>query len=152
MQDWVFQSTLLIALKFAVIGFIHTALFMVVMEGALKQKSNLLFMPITFMETAFPKRIHRGALAILIGLIVAGLGKLALDHLGVQTLLVVNAGFLTIWYVEAGLMLARGFFKRLLGHDLPQPMVTFVSFVLMVNAGYFTLMFIVSLMRSSTMV
>ena len=45
-------------------------------------------------------------------------------------------------------MLAFGFFARLFDDELPFEIRFFVSFVIMVNAGYFTLMFLVSLLRA----
>lgn len=144
--------TELIHLKLALIGLIHSALFLAVMEGALRQNSSLYFIPAPRLRAVLPQRLQRVGVAVLTGLCVAGLSLMMVNAFGLQTMMVLNAALLTLWYLEAGLMLARGFFTRLLGHDLPPSMVTFVSFVLMVNAGYFTLMFMMALMRSSSFV
>lgn len=150
-QD-IMDTTALILFKLTIIGLIHSALFLALMEGALRQKSSLFFITSTRLNQNLPQVFHRVGIAILVGLIVAGLSMLFIQFSGLQTMMVFNAAALTLWYLEAGLMLARGFFTRLLGHDLPPSMVTFVSFVLMVNAGYFTLMFMISLMRSSSII
>jgi hypothetical protein len=76
------------------------------------------------------------------------LSSVGASQIGPQTLLVVNAGFLTIWYIECAILLTDGFFARLFEDELPFEIRLFVSFVVMVNAGYFTLMFIVSLLRA----
>ena len=78
---------------------------------------------------------------------VAGLAKL-----GPQTLLIINAAFLTLWYVECAILLALGFFARLFDEELPFEITLFISFLVMVNAGYFTLMFLVSLLRAPTFI
>ncbi len=39
-------------------------------------------------------------------------------------------------------MLSRGFFKRLLDDTLQLEIRTFICFIVIVNAGYFTLMFL----------
>lgn len=90
------------------------------------------------------------ALAILSGVVVAG-ASMAAHVFSVMTVLVVNAGFLTLWYLELALVAGRRFFTRLLGDDLPRELCIFVGFVLATNGGYFTLMFIAALFRSKTL-
>ena len=70
------------------------------------------------------------------------------DYFGLITMFFITAGFLTIWYLELAIILANGFFKRLFDEDMPFEITLFISFVVMVNAGYFTLMFLVSVIRS----
>ena len=70
------------------------------------------------------------------------------DYFGLTTMFFITAGFLTIWYLELAIILANGFFKRLFDEDMPFEITLFISFVVMVNAGYFTLMFLVSVIRS----
>ena len=81
----------------------------------------------------------------MLGVSIAVLSSFSAVQLGPQTLLIVNAAFLTLWYVECAILLASGFFAKLFGDELPFEIRFFVSFVIMVNAGYFTLMFLVSL-------
>ena len=84
----------------------------------------------------------------MLGVSIAVLSSFSAVQYGPQTLLIVNAAFLTLWYVECAILLAFGFFARLFDDELPFEIRFFVSVVIMVNAGYFTLMFLVSLLRA----
>ena len=61
---------------------------------------------------------------------------------GAHTVVILNACILSLYVIEYAILLSKGFFKRLLGDELPPEMLLFVCFVLMVNAGYFALMFL----------
>ena len=50
------------------------------------------------------------------------------------------------------ILLAYGFFKRLFDSELPFEITLFVSFVVMMNAGYFTFMFILSILRAPKLI
>ena len=95
-----------------------------------------------------PNIYHRAGGGLVMGASVAFLSSIAATQIGPQTLLVLNAGFLTLWYIECAIALTHGFFARLFEDALPFEIRLFVSFVVMINAGYFTLMFIVSLLRA----
>ena len=150
MDDYfAFQSEDLFFSKLMVIGIIHTILSFIVLEGALRQSRRyVFFFPARFFVRLLSSPYHRGGGSIIIGTAVAVLSSVGASQIGPQTLLVVNAGFLTIWYIECAILLTDGFFARLFVNELPFEIRLFVSFVVMVNAGYFTLMFIVSLLRA----
>ena len=150
MDDYfAFQSEDLFFSKLMVIGIIHTILSFIVLEGALRQSRRyVFFFPTRFFVRLLSSPYHRGGGSIIIGTAVAVLSSVGASQIGPQTLLVVNAGFLTIWYIECAILLTDGFFARLFENELPFEIRLFVSFVVMVNAGYFTLMFIVSLLRA----
>jgi hypothetical protein len=150
MDDYfAFQSEDLFFSKLMVIGIIHTILSFIVLEGALRQSRRyVFFFPARFFVRLLSSPYHRGGGSIIIGTAVAVLSSVGASQIGPQTLLVVNAGFLTIWYIECAILLTDGFFARLFENELPFEIRLFVSFVVMVNAGYFTLMFIVSLLRA----
>ena len=150
MDDYfAFQSEDLFFSKLMVIGILHTILSFIVLEGALRQSRRyVFFFPARFFVRLLSSPYHRGGGSIIIGTAVAVLSSVGASQIGPQTLLVVNAGFLTIWYIECAILLTDGFFARLFENELPFEIRLFVSFVVMVNAGYFTLMFIVSLLRA----
>ena len=150
MDDYfAFQSEDLFFSKLMVIGIIHTILSFIVLEGALRQSRRyVFFFPARFFVRLLSSPYHRGGGSVIIGTAVAVLSSVGASQIGPQTLLVVNAGFLTIWYIECAILLTDGFFARLFENELPFEIRLFVSFVVMVNAGYFTLMFIVSLLRA----
>ena len=61
---------------------------------------------------------------------------------------ILNAAFLSIWFLELGVISGKHFFSSLLGNDLPKEICIFIGFILAINGGYFTLMFIVRLFSS----
>ena len=150
MSDYfVFQSEDLFLSKFIAIGIIHALLSFIVIQGSLSQsRQRVLFLPARFMARILPGLGHRLGASTVLGVSIAVLSSFSAVQLGPQTLLIVNAAFLTLWYVECAILLAFGFFARLFDDELPFEIRFFVSFVIMVNAGYFTLMFLVSLLRA----
>ena len=144
-----FQSEDLFLSKFIAIGIIHALLSFFVIEGGLRQgRRRVLFLPAAVITRLLPSLIYRMGIGAVLGSVVAVLSSAGLEKLGPQTLLIINAAFLTLWYVECAILLAFGFFARLFDDELPFEIRLFVSFVIMVNAGYFTLMFLVSLLRA----
>ena len=150
MSDYfVFQSEDLFLSKFIAIGIIHALLSFIVIQGSFSQsRQRVLFLPASFLARILPRLAHRLGASTVLGVSVAVLSSFSAMQYGPQTLLIVNAAFLTLWYVECAILLAFGFFARLFDDELPFEIRFFVSFVVMVNAGYFTLMFLVSLLRA----
>ena len=148
-----FQSEDLFLSKFVVIGIIHTMLSFFVIEGSLRQRrQRVLFLPARIVARLLPDLIHRLGIGAVLGCVIAVLSSVSVAQLGPQTLLIINAAFLTLWYVECAILLAFGFFVRLFDDELPFEITLFISFIVMVNAGYFTLMFLVSLLRAPTFI
>ena len=150
MSDYfVFQSEDLFLSKFIAIGIIHALLSFFVIQGSFSQgRQRVLFLPASFLFRILPKLAHRLGACSVLGLSIAVLSSFSVVQLGPQTLLIVNAAFLTLWYVECAILLTFGFFARLFNDELPFEIRFFVSLIIMVNAGYFTLMFLVSLLRA----
>ena len=63
---------------------------------------------------------------------------------------ILNAASLSIWFLELGVISGKHFFSSLLENDLPKEICIFIGFILAINGGYFTLMFIVRLFSSSS--
>ena len=63
---------------------------------------------------------------------------------------ILNAAFLSIWFLELGVISGKHFFSSLFENDLPKEICIFIGFILAINGGYFTLMFIVRLFSSSS--
>ena len=88
------------------------------------------------------------ASATALAMIVAGCSVAVGRHSGVATVLFLNAGVISLYVIEFTILLGRGFFKRLLD-DALQPEIRFaISFIVMVNAGYFTLMILKDVLLS----
>ena len=60
-----------------------------------------------------------------------------------------NAGVVTLYVIEFSILLSDGFFKRLMGDELHPEILLFICFVLMINAGYFTIMFLKDIILST---
>ena len=126
-----FNSADLFLSKFIVIGVIHAALAFIVIEGALRQgRRRVLLLPaglVMRLLPAYPFRLGAGA---VLGTVVAVLSSVRVAQIGPQTLLVINAAFLTLWYVECGHWLLA--FAELLDDELPFEIRLFISFIVMV--------------------
>ena len=130
--------------KFLVLGSIHSILGFLLMTLGKHEARATLFLPMNM--TSSP--LTRVYLSIGIGAIAASLSALAYGYFGLTTMFFITAAFLSLWYIELAILLAHGFFKRLFDEEMPFEITLFISFVVMVNAGYFTLMFLVSVIRS----
>ena len=141
MSDYfVFQSEDLFLSKFIAIGIIHALLSFIVIQGSFSQcRQRVLFLPANFMARILPGLAHRLGASIVLGVSIAVLSSFCAVQLGPQTLLIVNAAFLTLWYVECAILLAFGFFARLFGDELPFEIRFFVSFVITVSYTHLTL-------------
>ena len=67
------------------------------------------------------------------------------------TLYIINAASLTVVYIELAFHLEKYFWRDFLQNQLPFTINLLLSFVLMINAGYFTLMFIIRILETSTL-
>lgn len=152
-QDyWVFQTEEVVLAKFVIIGLIHSLLCFVVAEGGFRQNRNrILFLPRLWLNKIVPALGHRIAVSAGAGMLVAVLSWTAMHFSSIGTMMIANAAFLTFWYVECAILLSKGFFHRLFGDEIPSEITLFISFVVMVNAGYFTLMFLVSVLRAPSL-
>ena len=68
--------------------------------------------------------------------------NLILWHNNYKTFYIFNASILTIIYFEFAIILEKFFLRDFLENSLPVSINYIISFTLMINAGYFTLMLI----------
>ena len=66
--------------------------------------------------------------------------------LGLSSLVIFNAAIITIIYFELAIFLERTFWDDFLGNSLPRSINLLISFVVMMNFGYFTLMFYIKVL------
>ena len=64
----------------------------------------------------------------------------------VSTLIIFNAAIITIIYFELAIFLEKVFWDDFLGNSLPKSINMLISFVVMMNFGYFTLMFYIKVL------
>ena len=65
---------------------------------------------------------------------------------GLTSLIIFNAAILTLIYFELALYLEKVFWDDFLGNSLPKSINMLISFVVMMNFGYFTLMFYIKIL------
>ena len=147
MDIWGFQTEALILSKLLAITAIHCALAAFVFDFGTRQNR----LPITLPPFMTRYSLSRLASGVIVGLIIGTCFSFIAQNISPFTAILFHAGFLTIWYIEAAYLLAHGFFKNVFDDELPFEITLFISFVLMVNAGYFTLMISLSLLRAPTM-
>ncbi len=65
---------------------------------------------------------------------------------GSTSLIIFNAAIITLIYFELALYLEKVFWDDFLGNSLPKSINMLISFVVMMNFGYFTLMFYIKIL------
>ena len=138
------MDILLIA-KFGVLFFIHVGLLCFLRKIAFHYEEPF------FLLKRISLNIQNTSLVliVLLGLIIILLSFFALEQ-SKLTFYILNAAFLSIWFLELAIVSGKCFFVPLFGDDLPKEISFFVGFVLAMNGGYFTLMFIQRLFSSSS--
>ena len=68
------------------------------------------------------------------------------------TLMIFTAVIVSILYIEMGIILSRNFFVKFFDDQLPKEIIYFIGFILMINAGYFTIMFILRIIKANTLI
>ena len=66
--------------------------------------------------------------------------------IGVTSLIILNAAIITLIFFELALYLEKVFWDDFLGNSLPKSINMLISFVVMMNFGYFTLMFYIKIL------
>ena len=65
---------------------------------------------------------------------------------GLTSLIIFNAAIITLIYFELALYLEKVFWDDFLGNSLPKSINMLISFVVMMNFGYFTRMFYIKIL------
>ena len=91
------------------------------------------------------------SLIILFGLLLFTLNYFIYQYSSF-TLMIFTAVIISILYIEMGIILSRNFFVKLFDDQLPKEIIYFIGFILMINAGYFTIMFILRIIKANTFI
>ena len=91
------------------------------------------------------------SLIILIGLVLFTLNYFIYQYSSF-TLMIFTAVIVSILYIEMGIILSRNFFVKFFDDQLPKEIIYFIGFILMINAGYFTIMFILRIIKANTLI
>ena len=124
------------------VGIIHAGLMGLVCFAHRAYRSRPWFLPISLLgHTSYllPVCGIFGITALLVGVVIIQESPM--------TFLLFNAALITVMFLELSIVLGLNYFRELFNDDLPFSITMMVSFVLSINGGYFTLMFIVKLFR-----
>ena len=91
------------------------------------------------------------SLIILFGLVLFTLNYF-IYQFSSFTLMIFTAVIISILYIEIGIILSRNFFVKFFDDQLPKEIIYFIGFILMINAGYFTIMFILRIIKANTLI
>ncbi len=91
-------------------------------------------------------RILLNLLIYLILFFVLLISNYFISLLGMSSILFFNASILTIIFFELAIFLEKSFWDDFLGNSLPRSINLLISFVVMMNFGYFTLMFYIKVL------
>ena len=92
------------------------------------------------------KKILINLLSYLISLCLLIVFNYQTSTLGLSSLVIFNAAIITIIYFELAIFLEKTFWDDFLGNSLPRSINLLISFVVMMNFGYFTLMFYIKVL------
>ena len=88
---------------------------------------------------------------ILFGMVLFTLNYLIYQYSSF-TLMIFTAVIVSILYIEMGIILSRNFFVKFFDDQLPKEIIYFIGFILMINAGYFTIMFILKIIKANSLI
>ena len=91
------------------------------------------------------------SLLVLLGLILLTLNYFIYQYSSL-TLMIFTAAIISIFYIEMGIILSRNFLTKFFDEQLPKEIIYFIGFILMINAGYFTIMFILRIIKANTLI
>ena len=91
------------------------------------------------------------SLIILLGLVLFILNYFIYQYSSL-TLMIFTSVIVSILYIEMGIILSRNFFVKFFDDQLPKEIIYFIGFILMINAGYFTIMFILRIIKANTFI
>jgi hypothetical protein len=91
------------------------------------------------------------SLIVLFGLVLFTLNYFIYQYSSL-TLMIFTAVIVSILYIEMGIILSRNFFVKFFDDQLPKEIIYFIGFILMINAGYFTIMFILRIIKANTFI
>ena len=137
----------LLTSKLIIITFIELLIFITILalKKTYKEKLKLLI------PFNIALNIFGFSLIILFGLILFTLNYFIYQYSSL-TLMIFTSAIVSILYIEMGIILSRNFFIKFFDDQLPKEIIYFIGFILMINAGYFTIMFILRIIKANTFI
>ncbi len=137
----------LITTKLIIITAIEAIIFLFIfwLKVAYKEKIRII-VPINFKFTIFSLSV-----TFLLSLILVLINFIIYQYSSF-TLLIFTAVLISILYIEMGIVLSRNFLVKLFDDELPKEIIYFIGFILMINAGYFTIMLILKIVKANSLI
>ena len=137
----------LITTKLIIITAIEAIIFLFIfwLKVAYKEKIRIV-VPINFQFTIFSLSV-----TFLLSLILVLINFIIYQYSSF-TLLIFTAVLISILYIEMGIVLSRNFLVKLFDDELPKEIIYFIGFILMINAGYFTIMLILKIVKANSLI
>ena len=130
--------------KLVMVFAVHFTGMVILFRMAASQSASFLHR-IPFLVGSWPGSVTA---AMMMAALVAAASFAVGRQSGLATVLVFNAGVLSLYVIEFTILLSRGFFRRLLDDELQPEIRVAIAFIVMVNAGYFTLMLLKDILLS----
>jgi len=145
-MDELFNPNLLYS-KLIIITFIELLILVAILslKRAYKEKLKIL-VPLNISSNLFGL-----SLLVLFGLVLLTVNFFIYQYSSL-TLMILTAVIISILYIEMGIILSRNFFVKFFDDQLPKEIIYFISFILMINAGYFTIMFILKIIKANSLI
>lgn len=145
-MDELFNPNLLYS-KLIIITFIELLILVAILslKRAYKEKLKIL-VPLNISSNLFGL-----SLLVLFGLVLLTLNFFIYQYSSL-TLMILTAVIISILYIEMGIILSRNFFVKFFDDQLPKEIIYFIGFILMINAGYFTIMFILKIIKANSLI
>ena len=145
-MDELFNPNLLYS-KLIIITFIELLILVAILslKRAYKEKLKIL-VPLNI-----PSNLFGLSLLVLFGLVLLTVNFFIYQYSSL-TLMILTAVIISILYIEMGIILSRNFFVKFFNDQLPKEIIYFIGFILMINAGYFTIMFILKIIKANSLI
>jgi len=145
-MDKLFNPNLLYS-KLIIITFIELLILVAILslKRAYKEKLKIL-VPLNISSNLFGL-----SLLVLFGLVLLTVNFFIYQYSSL-TLMILTAVIISILYIEMGIILSRNFFVKFFDDQLPKEIIYFIGFILMINAGYFTIMFILKIIKANSLI
>ena len=133
--------------KLIIITFIELLILVAILslKRAYKEKLKIL-VPLNISSNLFGL-----SLLVLFGLVLLTVNFFIYQYSSL-TLMILTAVIISILYIEMGIILSRNFFVKFFDDQLPKEIIYFIGFILMINAGYFTIMFILKIIKANSLI
>ena len=115
---------------------------------------------ITFFLLLLTRKIYKRKLTIsnlsiyssIFLLLISIVSLIVVNFLGKFTYVLFIAATITIIYSEISFLLGKYFFPNFVGENISKEIIYMFSFIVFINAGYFTFMLILDILKAETVI